>query len=207
MNESIRNIVFDMGGVLIDLDLQRVVSAFEALGMPRVARLINPYYPAEVFGRLERGDISAAEAFDQIRALEGRTDVSDRQIADAFAQFLSGIPKGRLQMIRELRRRGLHTYVLSNNSPILMPRIREMFRAEGLEMEDYFDRIYFSFELRELKPSPEIFRKMIADSGIRPEESLFIDDGQRNVNAARALGFSVYMPAPHEEFGHLFDAL
>ena len=67
--------------------------------------------------------------------------------------------------------------------------------------------MYLSYELHELKPSEAIFRKMIAASGMRPEETLFIDDGQKNVDAARELGFSVYMPAPGEDFGHILENL
>ena len=85
--------------------------------------------------------------------------------------------------------------------------IREMFTADGKRMEDYFDRIYLSYEMRELKPSEAIFRKMIADSGMIPERTLYIDDGQKNVDAAQALGFAVYKPAPGEDFGHLLDSI
>ena len=82
-----------------------------------------------------------------------------------------------------------------------------MFTADGKTMEDYFDVVYLSYELHELKPSEAIFRKMIAASGMRPEETLFIDDGRKNVEAAQALGFAVYMPAPGEDFGHLFEEI
>ena len=56
-------------------------------------------------------------------------------------------------------------------------------------------------------PSEAIFRKMIAAGGMRPEETLFIDDGQKNVDAAQRLGFAVYMPGPGEDFGHILDNL
>ena len=85
--------------------------------------------------------------------------------------------------------------------------IRAMFTADGKRMEDYFDGIYLSYEMRELKPSEAIFRKMIADSGMLPERTLYIDDGQKNVDAAQALGFAVYKPAPGEDFGHLLDSV
>lgn len=81
------------------------------------------------------------------------------------------------------RERGIRTYVLSNNNPSSMRFIRAMFTADGKRMEDYFDGIYLSYEMRELKPSEAIFRKMIADSGMLPERTLYIDDGQKNVDA------------------------
>ncbi|WP_418670012.1 HAD-IA family hydrolase, partial [Alistipes finegoldii] len=108
---------------------------------------------------------------------------------------------------RQLRAAGVRTYVLSNNNPAAMVAIRGAFTADGHTMDDYFDKIYLSYELHELKPSEAIFRKVIADSGVIPAETLFIDDGRKNVDAAQALGFAVYMPAPGEDFGHLFEEI
>lgn len=205
--KHIENIVFDLGGVLVDLDIDRCTAAFESLGMHAVARIIGPCYPAEMIGRLEHGLISFHEACEQMRTLAGTPNVPDERIAWAYGEFLTGIPVGKLRMVEALRRRGIRTYVLSNNNPASMAVIRRLFTADGHTIDDYFDRIYLSYEMHELKPSPAIFRKMIADSGIDPARSLFIDDGERNVNTARELGFDVYMPAPGEDFSHLFEEL
>lgn len=205
---AIRNIVFDLGGVLVDLDMQSCIDAFNRLEMPQIAELINPYYPAEIFAQLERGDLTPHETCEEMRRMTGRTEVTDAQIADAYGHFLVGIPIAKLRLIEALRTKGLRTYILSNNNALVMPRIREeLFTADGRTMNDYFDKIYLSYELHELKPSPAIFQKMIADSGMLPEESLFIDDGKKNVDTALELGFGVYMPSPHEDFRHLFDEL
>lgn len=202
---KIKNVVFDLGGVLVDLDIDRCIAAFRSLGMDAVADLINPYYPAEMIGRLEHGDISFHEACDQMRSLAGTPAITDEQIAWAYGEFLAGIPVRKLRQIDTLRSRGISTWVLSNNNPASMEYVRRMFTADGKTMDDYFDGIYLSYRMHELKPSEAIFRKMIAESGMRPEETLFIDDGLKNVETARALGFSVYMPAPEEDFGHLFE--
>lgn len=204
---TIKTVVFDLGGVLVDLDIDRCIGAFRSLGMDAVADLINPYYPAEMIGRLERGDISFHEACDQMRQLSGRQEVTDAQIAWAYGQFLVRIPVGKLRQIDALRERGIRTCVLSNNNPASMEYIRRMFSADGKTMDDYFDAVYLSYQLCELKPSEAIFRKMIAADGMLPAETLFIDDGQKNVVAAQALGFSVYMPGPEEDFGHILENL
>ena len=205
--DKIKNVVFDLGGVLVDLDIDRCIAAFRSLGMDAVADLINPYYPAEMIGRLEHGKISFHEACEEMRRLSGRPDVTDARIAWAYGEFLVRIPVEKLRQIDGLRRRGFRTYVLSNNNPASMEVIRRMFTADGRTMDDYFDAVYLSYELHELKPSEAIFRKMIAASGMLPAETLFIDDGQRNVDAAQALGFAVYMPAPEEDFGHVLENL
>lgn len=180
---TIKTVVFDLGGVLVDLDRDRCIGAFRSLGMDAVADLINPYYPAEMIGRLERGDISFHEACDQMRQLSGRQEVTDAQIAWAYGRFLVRIPVAKLRQIDALRERGIRTCVLSNNNPASMKYIRRMFTADGKTMDDYFDAVYLSYQLCELKPSEAIFRKMIAADGMLPAQTLFIDDGQRNVDA------------------------
>ena len=204
---TIKTVVFDLGGVLVELDRDRCIGAFRSLGMDAVADLINPYYPAEMIGRLERGDISFHEACDQMRQLSGRQEVTDAQIAWAYGRFLVRIPVAKLRPIDALRERGIRTCVLSNNNPASMKYIRRMFTADGKTMDDYFDAVYLSYQLCELKPSEAIFRKMIAADGMLPAQTLFIDDGQRNVDAAQSLGFSVYMPGPEEDFGHILENL
>lgn len=206
MTETLKNIVFDLGGVLADLDIERCRASFRALGMPQIAALVNPYYPAEVFEKLERGDLTAREACDEMRRISVRPEVTDAQIARAYQSFIVGIPVYKLRMLARLRERGLKLYMLTNNNPLVMPYIVDCcFTADGHTVCDYFDKLYVSYEMHLLKPSPEIFRAMIADSGLEPHETLFIDDGEKNVNAARELGFDVYMPAPREDFRHLFD--
>lgn len=203
--DNLKNIVFDLGGVLVDLDINRCIAAFERLGMPKIAGIIHPCHPAGVIQQMERGEITFHQACDGMRSIDNRPDITDEQIADAYAAFLVDMPVSKMRLIEALRRRGLRTYVLSNNNPSSMEVIRHGFTADGHTIDYYFDKLYLSYQMHELKPSAEIFRKMIADSGMLPEETLFIDDAEHNVNVARELGFAVYMPAPNEDFSHLFD--
>lgn len=206
MFQEIENIVFDLGGVLADLDIERCTAAFRALGMPQVAEWVNPYYPAEVFARLERGDCTPHEACERMRRIAGCPEVTDGQIAAAYRSFVVGLPVAKLRLLRALRDAGKGVFMLSNNNEFVFPYIKEtLFRADGLALEDYFDKCYLSYEMHELKPSPAIFERMIADSGVRPETTLFVDDGEKNIRTARDLGFQVYMPGPREDFRHLFD--
>ena len=191
----------------MDLDIDRCKAAFRSLGMEAVAQLIDPCYPAEMIGRLEHGEISFHEACEEMRRLAGRPDIPDERIAWAYGEFLTGVSATKLRAIERLRARGLKSYVLSNNNPASMLFIRGMFRADGHTMEEYFDRIYLSYEMHDLKPSETIFRQMIDDSGMLPLETLFIDDGAKNIDTARRLGFEVFQPAPGEDFTPLLDRL
>ncbi|MEG0807414.1 MAG: HAD family phosphatase, partial [Alistipes sp.] len=114
--ENLKNIIFDLGGVLVDLDINRCIAAFRRLGMPEIAQIISPYYPAGIIGKLEKGDATFHEACDQMRSLSRRPDVTDAQIAAAYGEFLVDLPIAKMRLIESLRQRGYHTYVLSNNN-------------------------------------------------------------------------------------------
>ncbi|HJI18424.1 MAG: HAD family hydrolase [Alistipes sp.] len=203
MFPELKNIVFDLGGVLIDLHRDRCVEAFRRLGFPQIEDLLNPYYPKGVFSELEGGAITVEQACRRIGEMAGREIPCD-EIRQAYKAFLGEIAPYKLRAIDALREAGLRTYVLSNNNAMVFPHIENtLFAADGKRMADYFDAIYLSFRMHLLKPSPEIFRAMIADSGMKPEETLFLDDGERNVATAHQLGFHVYMPRPGEDFSPL----
>lgn len=196
---AIRNIVFDLGGVLIDLDRQRCIDAFTALGFPQIERMLDYYRPVGIFNRLERGDATVAETCEAIRREAGNPTLTDRQLCDAYCAFLTGIPVAKLRFVRRLREAGYRTYALSNINEMVWPTVADIFfRADGHDVDHYFERLYLSFRMGALKPDAEIFESMIADSGMCPEETLFVDDSPHNVEAALKLGFEVYRPALHE---------
>lgn len=207
MFESIDTVVFDFGGVLIDLYRDRCVEAFRRIGFPQAERMLDLYHPSDIFNRLESGRITVGEVCDYIRRESGKA-IADEAIREAYLAFIGPIPVGKLRAIRALREAGKRTYALSNTNEMVMPHIRErLFTADGLRMEDYFEKAYLSYEMKLLKPDPEIFRTMIADAGMTPAQTLFIDDSPRNVEAARRLGFQVYKPEPEEDFTPLLREL
>ena len=165
MLQGIENIVFDLGGVMIDLDRARCVEEFHKIGFTEIDDLIDSYHPKGFLGRLERGDVTNDDFYDYVRRSAGR-DIADDEIRRAFTSFLAGIPRYKLQMVRTQRERGFRTYALSNINDVVFPFVRDvLFTQEGLQLDDYFEKAYLSYEMHELKPSPEIYRKMIEKSG------------------------------------------
>lgn len=201
----IKNLLFDLGGVIMDLDRDRCVRAFEALGMRDADEFLGVYGQKGAFLALERGDIDADEFRREIRPLFDR-EVTDEEIDSAFNQFLTGIPQERLRALRQLRKR-YGVYLLSNTNPIMMNGfIAEQFRQEeGMEMKDYFDGVVASYVAKCYKPDREIFDYACEKCGIKPEETLFFDDSQANVDAARALGFYAELVAPGTEFTEILS--
>lgn len=203
--ENIKNIVFDLGVVLMDLDREGVVKAMKRIGFPQAEGLINSHLQKGIFRQLEEGNATEEEFFSYVRD-HSTEEPSDEQIRDAFNAFLVGIPQYKLDMLLELRKR-FNIYMLSNNNPVSMAGAEKFFTTQGLAIDDYFDRIFISYKMKLLKPGKEIFLKMMEDTGMMPAETLFIDDAPANTATARELGFHTYQPVPQEDFRKIFDTI
>ena len=198
--EAIDSVVFDWGGVLVGLRQERCVKAFGRLGCTGAARMLSSYGPTDLFNRLEIGSADPSELCEYVRRT-GAEHAGDEEIFEAMRTFVDPIPCAKLRAIRALRRAGIATYALSNTNAIVTPRIVECFlRAEGGSAADYFDRMFLSYEMHLLKPDPAIFHRMTIQSGLKPARTFFIDDNGGNIDAARKLGFQVYMPSAEEDF-------
>lgn len=196
----IKNLLFDLGGVIMDIRRANCIAAFRALGMAHPEEFLGEYVQAGPFEGIENGSVTPAEFRDEIRRATGNTSLTDRQIDTAFEEFLIGIPRRRLEELRRLHEH-YRLYVLSNTNPIMWDdRISEEFRQEGHDVSYYFDGIVKSYEARTMKPSPEIFEYTIGRFGIDPCETLFLDDSQKNLDTAARLGFKTLLVPPGSEF-------
>ena len=201
----IKNLLFDLGGVIMDIRRLNCVASFERLGMKDADSFLGEYSQKGPFLQLEEGAISEEQFRDAVRQfIDG--EVSDEQIDSAFCDFLVGIPVHRLEQLRQLKQQ-YKIYMLSNTNSIMWrSRIAEDFRQEGLEREDYFDGIVTSFEAKSIKPDAKIFHTVVEKLGIKPEETLFLDDSQKNLDAAALLGFNTLLVTPGSEFFDLLNA-
>lgn len=198
----IKNLLFDLGGVIMDICRLNCVASFERLGMRDVDSFLGEYSQKGPFLQLEEGLITETEFRQAVRSFID-CEVSDLQIDNAFCDFLVGIPVARLEKLRQLRTQ-YRIYMLSNTNSIMWnSRIAEEFRHEGMEREDYFDGMVTSFEARSIKPDAKIFQYAIEKLGIDPHETLFLDDSQANLDAAAQLGFNTLLVSPGKEFFEL----
>lgn len=173
---------------MIDLDRERCVAAFGALGIDGVDSMLGLYRQKEPFLSVETGRISTAEFYDRLRAMIGR-NVTDSDLEKAFEAFLVALPQERLAALRRLRARGYRTYMISNTNAIMYDGwIKRAFMQEGLHAGDYFDGIVTSFAEGVCKPDPELFVTVLRRYGLEAGESLLLDDSETNCEAARDLG-------------------
>lgn len=199
---KIRNIIFDLGGVVIDLKRENAVKALEKLGLEDADRMLGLYKQEPPFLSLETGHITAGEFFDIIRTRTGR-QISDTEIQNAFNAFLISLPPERLEALRKLRSAGYGVYALSNTNPVMFHSwIEEAFRSiPGFSVNDYFDGMVLSFEERTCKPDPAIFRTVINRYSLCAHDTLMLDDSQANCEAARSIGLQAIQigTEPHND--------
>lgn len=191
-NGKIKNVVFDLGGVVIDLSRESAVKELDKLGLHEAGELLGLYRQEEPFLGLETGNKTTGEVFDLLRS-RCNPGVSDSDIARAFEAFLVKLPPERLAALRELRAAGYGVYALSNTNPVMFHGwISRQFQQEGLRERDYFDGIVASFEEGTCKPDPEIFRTVLRRYGLEADETLMLDDSEANCEAAATVGMQTF---------------
>ena len=196
-------LIFDMGGVLIDLDLDACRNAYKALGFDDIDTILDACHQKGVFGDMEEGKITADDFRDYVMA-RSAPGVTTEQVDKALHQILVGIAPYKIEMLHRLSQK-YSIYMLSNNNPIAVPRAREIFREAGFTMEEDFKKCYISYEMKMLKPSEGFYKAVMADIGLPPEEMLFIDDSQRNVDAAIAAGLPALYYRPGDNLAALLE--
>ena len=194
----IKNIIFDWGGVLIHLDKQRSTDAFRQRGIEVDDELTNPYGQRANLMDFERGLMSVEEFHDTVRRVYGE-HLTNEQIDYAWNSLLVGIPAYKLDLLLQLKQR-YRIFLLSNTNALHWEEGRKQFDYKGYKAEDFFEQIFLSNEIHELKPSPDIFLKVAQLAGIVPEETLFVDDLQASCDAAAALGFHTYCPVANTDW-------
>ncbi|MDE6336228.1 MAG: HAD family phosphatase [Muribaculaceae bacterium] len=185
-----KNIIFDLGGVVIDLNRQRAADALEAIGIQDAPALLGEYEQKGPFLLLENGHSTTADFYDDMLP-RCRPNTTCTEIRDAFERFLMEIPIERLQAIRDLREKGFRLFVLSNTNPLMFNHWIDLaFRQEGLTINDYFDGVVTSYQEKLCKPDPEIFQHVVDRYGLDPKETVMLDDSAKNCESARSIGLN-----------------
>ena len=197
---EISTIVFDFGGVVLDVDLSKTVRAFERLGVKNLSAAETQVGSGTFFEANERGDFTREEFWQKLRerAPELATR-SDTELHAAWDELLGDFVPERIALLRDIRNR-YRTFLLSNTNSVHRETALKRFSEQiGGDMNMLFEQTFYSDLLRAVKPSHEIFEKVKALSGLVPAETLFIDDNAKNVAAARECGWHAYLLVPGEE--------
>ena len=195
-------LIFDMGGVLVDLDMDACRNAFKYdLGFDEIEQILDPCHQKGVIGDLEEGRITGDEFRDYVIA-GSRPGVTYEDVNQAFYKILVGIAPYKIDMLRKLSQK-YDIYMLSNNNEVAIKRSREMFEEGGFSMDSDFKKCYLSYQMKMLKPSEGFYKAVISDIGLPASEMVFVDDSQRNVDAAVAAGLPAIYYKPGSDLSQL----
>lgn len=207
MNKKI-HVVFDLGGVVFRLDKQIAIERFREIGVTHVEEYLDDYAQKGIFGALEAGELTAEQYRNELSRIVGK-ELTMAQLEYAWTGYAAELYQRNFDALMRLRHEGFPLALLSNTNPFMMGWARSgSFDGNGHSLDDYFDRLYLSYEMKMMKPSPEIFKAMIAGEQTTPDNILFIDDSARNCEAAAALGIRTLNPANGSDWRHtLFSIL
>lgn len=199
-------LVFDFGGVIVDLRKTATIEAFDRLGFD-IRPYLGTYKQGGIFAQLENGDITTADFYDEIRRISAQPQLTDEAIRTAWEAYLVGVPADRLACLRRVKK-NYRTAVLSNTNPIHWAQAeRDYFGTDGYTVTDYFDTLFLSCDLHVQKPDPAIFDRVTAEQGCAPGEIIFFDDSEENCRVAAAKGWQVRLtPAGGAWVTEAFDA-
>ena len=195
-----KNIIFDLGGVLVGLDGERCIDAFVRLGCREVVRYVELHQTEDLFFDIELGNISTHDFCDEVRRISGRT-AADADIVAAWNALLTDIPDHKKQLLLDLRAQGKRVFLLSNTNDMHWTHTVEHLLPMGpWGASDYFEQTFVSYEMHLAKPSEEIFHEVLRQTGVKAGETLFIDDNRDNIEAARRVGIHGFLETTGEEW-------
>ena len=203
---KIKNIAFDLGGVVLALSYEQAVRRFEEIGLADARQRLDAFEQKGIFGDLESGRITAEDFRRELSKFVGR-ELTAEDCSWAWHGYVDYVPKRNLEAIQSLRARGYKVCLLSNTNPFMMQWADKDFDGEGHPISYFFDAMYLSYECKVMKPRREIFEQMLEGQQARPEETLFVDDGPRNVEAAAALGMKTLCPQNNADWTADLEAL
>ncbi len=198
--KKIKNIIFDLGGVIVNLNANLTIQAFNKLGISDFDKLYTLANQSQLFDRLDRGEISDMNFRNEIRNLTG-LNISDEKIDDAWNKMILDAPYSRLSLL-EKAKSNYNTFLLSNTNSIHINTFTNYLNSEYnvKSLQHYFSKkTYLSYEIGMRKPEKRIFNHVIEDSNLNPSETLFIDDTIEHIRTASGIGINSYLLEPDKE--------
>ena len=204
MDKNIKNIVFDLGGVLIDLDFKSAINGLQKAGFTNVKEQLQAFDREGIFQKFELGEISADEFRASIRE-NSNVSLTDEEVDSLWNLMLLEIPREKLELILDLRGKYM-VYLLSNTNSIHWDYVcKNAFNYRGFRVNDYFEETFLSYEMHLAKPDKAIYEKVLQDANLLAEETLFIDDSEANCKAAEEVGIHAHHYHIGDDLSKVFE--
>jgi len=200
--KPIRNIIFDLGGVILNINPQLTVNEFRGLGWNDFYVENKQSMAKDLFYQLEKG-ASSPEAFREAVREQVQSDLADTAIDRAWSAMILDIPADRVRYLEELKK-NYRIFLFSNTNEIHRIKFHEDFRKNfGYSLYDLFEHNFYSHMMGLRKPDPQIYTRALHEAGLIAEETLFIDDMIENTESAKGAGMKVL----HIQPGTLLERL
>ena len=191
MKSEFENIIFDFGGVIINIDYEATINAFKDLGISDFDALYSQAAQSDLFDAIETGRISPQHFINGILQLLP-AGVTPNQVVHAWNAMILDIPKERIEFLQQLSQTH-DIYLLSNTNSIHIDKaMREWNNKTQADINDIFKKVYLSHEMGMRKPDVEIFRHVCQEQGLDPSKTLFIDDSIQHIHGAREAGLHAH---------------
>jgi len=202
--QGIKNIIFDLGKVLLNLDFDASIKAFLELGLNREVLTPQQAYADPIFYNLEVGKVTPDEFRIRVRQMLQNPNLSDKQINEAWCAMILDIPEKHVRLLQKLGKK-YQIFLFSNTNRIHINRLHNEFKIEhGIEFPSLFQKVFYSFEIHERKPDLASYQKVIELSGVNPAETIFIDDLEKNITGAQKAGLKTYRLNEGKDLSELF---
>lgn len=197
MKSDFENIIFDFGGVIINIDYEATISAFKGLGIADFEALYSQAEQSDLFDAIETGRISPQHFINGILNLLP-SGVSPNQVVHAWNAMILDIPKDRIEFLIELGKTH-NIFLLSNTNSVHIDKaLREWNTKSDRDINSVFKKVYLSHEMGMRKPTAEIFKRVCHEQELTPSKTLFIDDSIQHVHGAREAGLTAHHLLPEE---------
>ena len=190
---KIKNIIFDLGGVILNLDYTKTDKEFHKLGLNNFSKLYSKKKQSKIFDDFEKGRFSAEKFIFLIKQSEN-LKVKDSDFINAWNAMLLEIPKERMEFIKRLKK-DYNIYLLSNTNEIHIKKFEADLRKNNWlrDFQDCFDQVYYSSNMGMRKPDYDCFNKVLEDHNLKAHETLFIDDSVQHIEGAKKVGINAYL--------------
>ncbi len=190
----IKNLLLDLGGVMVTLDRNQAVARFQKMGIHDADKLLDPYKQAGLFLRLESGDFTRESFTEELNKVYG-TNLTIEDVEYGLTGYFVRVDDEKFDYILHDLPKDIRVFCLSNTNPFATHAMEDTcFLSSRIPVRMHFEEMFLSYELGMCKPDPRIFRIILERAGIRAEETLFLDDGAANTLEARQQGFVTYKP-------------
>jgi len=204
---EIKNIIFDLGGVIINLDIPKTIAEFNKLSVVPFESIYTQLQQSPIFDLFDKGQISEADFFKELKK-NLKEDVTNAQMIDAWNAMLLDFPIHRLQLLSALNLK-YRIFLLSNTNETHVTQLESDLHKEHSykNLEPFFEKVYYSCRIGMRKPDSEIFEFVLNQNKLNANETIFIDDSPQHIKGALDAGIQSYLLLKDKDVNDLVSHL